>query len=539
MLAFCFLVYDKVEHHTLWETFFAQDLKNRHSIISHPKTITENTQLWIKNNAVEPVNTDWCSEGLINAFNVMLRKGLKNKKNKYFCLVSGSCIPLYPFEETFKKITSSDKARIPYEKAVDVFEDDNYGLYKSHQWVILNRKIARDMIRLSDPKDKKAQKFLNRMRESYLKNGVKTGDFKAVVDGEGWLGGCPDETYPINWIIDLYGIDGMKKLVKKQLTTYTQWNYRIDPDHPRIFDIKSVKRYKKEICGTGHIFARKFTPDAANWISQCCGINKPNYIRKELVGRLGNQMFQWASMLGIAKMKGGEACIKKSTIYDEDRKVKDDMVNVFDGPFRTCRKKVEFKTVKEPHWSKYDISPFLKYSNIEIKTTMDTGFLQSWKYFENIKDEIKNVFTFKIDIAKKAQKIIKKVSGEKKHVVGIHIRRGDHISLGYLRFPTMKYFTTAMDYFIKKYNGNVSFIIATNDKKWVEKNFNYDSVIILKDNTPAEDMAVLSLCDDMIMSIGSFSWWAGYLNKGEVIYYKNEIVKNHKINKGFSKGDYY
>ena len=44
--------------------------------------------------------------------------------------------------------------------------------------------------------------------------------------------------------------------------------------------------------------------------------------------------------------------------------------------------------------------------------------------------------------------------------------------------------------------------------------------------SPAEDMALFSNYDHLITSIGTFSWWAGFYNRGTVIYYKDWVAEN-------------
>jgi hypothetical protein len=270
-VAFCFLLYDTVQHLTIWENFFAQDTQNKHNIYAHLKTVTKKTPNWIKKQKVKTVGTNWCGEGLIYAFNQMLRKALENPDNKFFVLISGTCLPLYQFSKTYKMITNNPKAKMYYERYDgNVFEDRN-DIYNAHQWVILNRKIAKDYLRLSNPKDKKATAFIKKMRKIYKENGVKVGKFKAAVSEDTtWLGGCPDEIYPINWLVELYGRKNLSKYIKKQMTTYTSWDFEKDPQHPETFNIKTVKKDKKEICARGHIFARKFTDEAGKYIAMRC-----------------------------------------------------------------------------------------------------------------------------------------------------------------------------------------------------------------------------------------------------------------------------
>ena len=109
-IAFCFLLYDTVLHKSIWEDFFSQDKNCTHTIYSHVKKITKNTPQWIKKNKTRKVKTGWCEENLIFAWVQMLKKAMKNKENKYFALLSGECIPLFTYPQTYKMITRSKKS---------------------------------------------------------------------------------------------------------------------------------------------------------------------------------------------------------------------------------------------------------------------------------------------------------------------------------------------------------------------------------------------------------------------------------------------
>ena len=93
-------------------------------------------------------------------------------------------------------------------------------------------------------------------------------------------------------------------------------------------------------------------------------------------------------------------------------------------------------------------------------------------------------------------------------VVGIHHRRGDHLDYERVyRIPhiTMAYLGPSMDLYLDKYNNSVLFLYVSDDREWGEKYLARDRnvVLSLSDSTqPAqatgEDLALLSLCDDMI-----------------------------------------
>lgn len=88
-------------------------------------------------------------------------------------------------------------------------------------------------------------------------------------------------------------------------------------------------------------------------------------------------------------------------------------------------------------------------------------------------------------------------------------------------------------------------IIVSDDIEWC-KHYSvfqkYKKNIKFQDNAvePAVDMAILSLCDVVVLSIGTFGWWGAYLSNGKVIYNENEFKMNHHVIKGnVIKRDYY
>lgn len=268
-ICLCFLTYDKVL--PIWDKFFENAPKNLYNVVSHIKSPSSETQPWLKKAKARTITTDWCGEGLVWAFINMLKKGLRNEDNKYFCLLSGSCIPLFNFQKTYKKIFSTKKARMSYERGYGNVFADRDDITNASQWCILNRKTATDLIRLRDKNDKKAKQFISYMRKQYRDNGVKVWLKRAIEKKDNtWVGNCPDETYPINWFIHLYG-KNFRKYIKNQMTTYTYWNWAKSTSHPQTFDKETAKRYVSSICRKRDvIFARKFTDESDRFVGMRC-----------------------------------------------------------------------------------------------------------------------------------------------------------------------------------------------------------------------------------------------------------------------------
>lgn len=251
-VAFCFLLYDSVKHGKIWTNFFSQDNYPvpSYKIYTHLKTINDKTQNWVKQNKIPSVGkTEWCGESLVWAWIQLLYHSLKDPNNKYFILLSGECIPLFTYAETYKKITASKKSRVNIDYNSESFKKT--GIYYADQWVLLTRREAELLLKLRTTKE--GREFTLNLRKEMVYS-------------------CPDEVYPVNWFIYNYGkpsTKGYSSKIRNIPTTYTSWEK--NADSPRIFDKRRVKKTKDDICDSEALFARKFNKLAANCIAMKCG----------------------------------------------------------------------------------------------------------------------------------------------------------------------------------------------------------------------------------------------------------------------------
>ena len=247
-IAFCFLLYDKLNHGEIWENFLDQDNDDTHTVYAHIKKTTSKTQNWLKKHKVKPVSTDYCSVSLVYAWIRLLEKALKDKNNKYFVILSGECIPLFSYYKVYDKITKSKKSRINVEMGTE--SQEATGLYWADQWCVLNRKHAELLVKL------KTTAIGRQFNKNIL---AQIGDF------------CPDEIIPINWFVKHYGKPSSSKFnkeIRRIPTTYTYW----DGIHysPKKFNAPQMEKMKKKICKSGAVFGRKFNSKAARELSMTC-----------------------------------------------------------------------------------------------------------------------------------------------------------------------------------------------------------------------------------------------------------------------------
>lgn len=267
-IAFCFLLMNTLDTERKWVEFFENADPELYSVYAHIKTPTSKSPKWMKH--VKTVETSWCGYGIVNAVIQLYKEALKESDHVYFCLLSNSCVPLYSFDDIYKRITSSKKSRIDIERK---FRTNGYF---GSLWSILNRKCAKDAIRLSNKQEKKVQNFLKNHKERYRSVGIKFDKKGSIIsdnlDAEcpkNMACHCPDETYLINWFVTLYGRPStplFKKHILNTETTFVHWDDSISIEHPITFNRSNLKKYINKMYSGDALFARKFTSSASMMI---------------------------------------------------------------------------------------------------------------------------------------------------------------------------------------------------------------------------------------------------------------------------------
>lgn len=244
-------------------------------------------------------------------------------------------------------------------------------------------------------------------------------------------------------------------------------------------------------------------------------------------GRLGNQMFQYAALRGIAAKRGYNWCIPPDT-YDH----KDNY-----GLFETF----EMTNVKESNIG-FVSGDFIQENNhcfipeffdeCPDNVSLD-GYYQTEKYFTHIEKEIHDDFTFKKKYLIPCQEYINSLSSPP---IFLHIRQSDNIGREqYHPILSIEFFENAL----KQFAEDTLCFVFTDDMEWCksqeffkqerflfnEKNERYsyqniDGTGKLQNTLlPQIDLCLMSLCSGGIIANSSFSWWGAWLqnNRGKII----------------------
>jgi len=228
------------------------------------------------------------------------------------------------------------------------------------------------------------------------------------------------------------------------------------------------------------------------------------------LGRLGNQMFQYAAVKGIASHRGYEYCVPNhNKVFDDGvgNLLKIEIFQPFD--IQVNNSEIKDKVIKERgfHFDNllFDNCP----DNISL-----FGFFQSEKYFSHIEDEIRKDFSFKDYIKNECEDVVNELLDD--NPIALHIRRKDYLTNPNHYSLDIEYYERALE----KFDSNREVIIFTDDPFWVvDQNIFKPDRFLLGENTSSyHDLYLMTQCTDFIIANSSFSWWGAWLaNRGRVI----------------------
>ena len=219
------------------------------------------------------------------------------------------------------------------------------------------------------------------------------------------------------------------------------------------------------------------------------------------LGRLGNQMFQFASLKGIARNRGYNFCFPPSNNRHE---YQDHQLLI---PFKlisTNELNIQYIDTNRP----IVVENGFGFDKNLFETCPDwvsiQGFFQTEKYFKHIKDELKKDFQFKDDIRIPCEEMISSLDNP----VALHIRRTDYITNPNHTCLGLDYYEKAL----KEFN-NQPILIFSDDPKWCQEQelFESDRFMISDNDDAYLDLCLMTMCKGHIIANSSFSWWGAWL----------------------------
>ncbi len=217
-----------------------------------------------------------------------------------------------------------------------------------------------------------------------------------------------------------------------------------------------------------------------------------------LFSYLGNELFQYAALLGVAERRGFDARLPPATQHRLGTLID------FDTPTYTTEELRSLRYRFAQVYPAYGFEPALE----DIPDGCDlNGYFQSRRHFpERLRDE----FRLRDDVCAQVDGMWSRLNPVRP-VVGFHVRRGDSVGSGHwLSLGKAGYFERAKAHFADM---DVDFLVVSDDPQWCVDNLADHETQVAEPAPAPIHLALLARCDHLIIANSTFSWWAAWFQE--------------------------
>ncbi len=263
----------------------------------------------------------------------------------------------------------------------------------------------------------------------------------------------------------------------------------------------------------------------------------------KLMGGLGNQMFQYAFGRSLSIRHNTTLKLDCSFLLDRTPRphttfrdydlsilnIKEQFasseetasfVSYRPSPLQQICKIVRLQFQKRYHIKEIFLKLYGNLNKLDGDIYLD-GYWQSESFFKDINSIIRQEFTFKEPMERKANELAQKIISV--NAVSINIRRGDYVS-----DPEMRslHDVCGGDYYLAAINKMASmtaqpvFFVFSDDGAWCQENLKIKYPFFIVDHTCAgkkfkDYLKLTTLCKHHIIPNSTFAWWGAWLNPSE------------------------
>ena len=227
------------------------------------------------------------------------------------------------------------------------------------------------------------------------------------------------------------------------------------------------------------------------------------------MGRLCNQMFQYAALRGLSSKSGAEICIPYYQDAVDDgigNMLRTELFDSFNLKVKTGLLNNGHAPVVQERFFHFDQELF---DNCPDHVSLQ-GYFQTEKYFKHIEYQIRAEFTFLDEILEPCKEMIGTIDDP----IALHVRRGDYVinSENHFNLP-LEYYEAAL----KHFDDNRNVLVFSDDPKWCHEQsiFDDDRFIISENEDNRVDLCLMSLCNDFIIANSTYSWWGAWLSSNK------------------------
>ena len=263
-------------------------------------------------------------------------------------------------------------------------------------------------------------------------------------------------------------------------------------------------------------------------------------IEVNIVGQLGNQLFEYACARQLQEKYGGKIYLNT---YEMRQNTPNFRLALLDFNLNENVEGVSKRPLKEANADNYSVKILRKFFpdlyfnmmakkgvfvwksariykplpllNEELqKRIVLNGYWQSEKYFSDVAEILRMELTPKEPLQPQNEELYNKIKNT--NSVCVTIRRGDFMNeknKGTFYICDNTYFRNALAY-IKKCLPDCTFFGFSDDINWVKNNMEFPGEVYYESGVDPvwEKLRLMSACKHFVLSNSSFSWWAQYLS---------------------------
>jgi hypothetical protein len=256
-------------------------------------------------------------------------------------------------------------------------------------------------------------------------------------------------------------------------------------------------------------------------------------------GGLGNQMFQYACALSLARQRETRVVLDVSKFHRASGRTstpRSFALDIFDLPVTlrgvTSVERLALRALRVGSRAPYAGGALARFG-VKLFTERQfafddsvqrlgryaylVGYWQSYRYFASIAELIHRDFSFPSFIDESNRKLSDEMmTGDS---IALHVRRGDYLNAAALETHValgVEYFQAALRHILARVDRPHVYVFS-DDPQWVAEHLNIPcrSTIVMHNSgvTAFRDMQLMSHCKHNIIANSTFSWWSAWLNK--------------------------
>lgn len=257
----------------------------------------------------------------------------------------------------------------------------------------------------------------------------------------------------------------------------------------------------------------------------------------QLVGGLGNQMFQYAHGRALARRHHMDlaldfVCLSSGTPrhYQLDRlqvsagradSAATQCFKIVPGRALRIAKRLIPERLQPLEWrpqilreNHFPATPVVLDSSRDAYVT---GYWQSERYFDALSDELRAEFQPSTEASAATRRTLAAIAAADS--VSVHVRRGDYVTRPeaalFHGVLGLEYYRAAVTR-LERERASSHYYVFTDDPSWVRAGFDIGvpfSVVDANDcDAPEWDLVLMSACRRHIIANSSFSWWGAWLD---------------------------